>query len=73
MDEAARRGGAEPSTASRRGTTGRRLLVATALLLLATAVSQASLRAHRPFTLTERFVQRELGGRSGVELFCPRC
>src|SRR5262249_1591242 len=68
-----RRTRAERSSAGWRDATGRRLLVAAGLLLLATVVSQVALRARRPFTLTERFVQRELGGRAAGEFVCPRC
>src|SRR5262249_16332502 len=67
-------GGAVESTATGwRGAISRRLLLATGFLLIATAVSQLTLRTHRPFTLTERFVQRELGGHADVDLACPRC
>ena len=54
-------------------TTGRRLVLATALLVLAAAVSQAALHARRPFALSETFVRRELGGHPPAGAVCPRC
>ncbi len=54
-------------------TAGPRLVLATALLVLAAAVSQTALHARQPFALSETFVQRELGGRAPPGPVCPRC
>lgn len=71
---AVRRGDpAGPSVARWSSPTGRRLVLAAALLVLAVGVSQATLRMRRPFTLPETFVERELGGRPGGGPVCPRC
>lgn len=71
---AGRRGDpADPPGAGWSSPTGRCLVLATVLLLLAAGVSQATLRMRRPFTLPESFVERELGGRPGAAPVCPRC
>jgi membrane-associated phospholipid phosphatase len=68
-----REAGPARDAAAATGAAGRRLLLGTALFLLAAGVSQAALHARRPFALPEEFVRRELGGRAVPVPVCPRC